>query len=98
MPFYTFIMDYRGGTYISQVNSSSVETACVNWANNLKVSEIEGFGKSGKEQLIEQMKTETPVLLNGLTNAWCASAFLRKGTALINIIQTENNGQLTTDN
>lgn len=93
-------MDYRGGTYISQINSSSLDLACIDWASNLEVEEIEDFGKSNKEKLIKQMKSESPVLLNGLINAWCVSAFLYKGMLLINIVQTENlsdNRQETTD-
>jgi hypothetical protein len=83
-------MDYKGGTYISQITSSSLETACIKWAKSLEISEIDEFGNKSKEKLIEQMKSNSPVLLNGLLNAWCTSAFLQKGTALINIVQTEN--------
>ena len=101
MPFYTFIMDYKGGTYISQIDSSSLKTACVDWANSLRVSEIDEFGEISKNQLIEQMKSEEPILLKGLVNAWCSSPFLSKGTALINIVQTEklsDNDRPITDN
>ncbi len=58
-------------------------------------------GEISRKQLIEQMKDEKPVLLSGLVNAWCNSAILRKGTALINIIQTvdlPDNEQSRTDN
>ena len=47
------------------------------------------------------MESESPVLLDGLINAWCASALICKGMALINIVQTEkssDNEQPTTDN
>ncbi len=101
MPFYTFILDYKGGTYVSQVESSSNKTACFNWAKGLNISEIYGFGKSGKEKLIEQMKTETPTLLNGLINVWFVSALISGELASINFVQTENstdNEQLSTDN
>ena len=101
MPFYTFIMDYRGGTYVSQINASSIEAACVSWARNLEVSAIYDFGSKSREKLIEQMESESPVLLDGLINAWCASALICKGMALINIVQTEkssDNEQPTTDN
>lgn len=55
MPFYTFIMEFRGGTYVSQVESSSLLKACVKWAKGLEVSEIYGFGQSSKQNLIEEI-------------------------------------------
>ncbi len=94
-------MDYKGGTYISQINSTSLEIACIKWAKSLEISEIDKFGDKSKEKLIEKMKSNSPVLLNGLLNDWCASFFLHKGTALINIVQTKNlsdNEHSTSDN
>lgn len=82
-------MDYKGGTYISQVDSTSIEVACIDWAKKLKVGEIENFGESSKDKLIEQMKIEPPVALKDSINLWCHWVTLYQGSALINIIQTE---------
>lgn len=92
MPFYTFIMEYAGGTYISQVNAPSAKSACVKWAHKLNASEIKGLGVKGKESLIEQMKDEIPVALNDTLNAWCTSALISGKSALINLVQTDRNG------
>jgi len=92
MSFYTFIMEYAGGTYISQVNAPSQKSACVKWAQKIKVSEIQGLGPRGKVSLIQQMKDESPVALTGTVNAWCTGAFIRGKYALINLVQTERNG------
>ena len=89
MSFYTFIMEFAGGTYISQVKAPSQKAACVKWAQSLDVSQVKGLGLKGKESLIEQMKDESPVALDGLSNAWCTGAFLRGEYALINLVQTE---------
>ena len=89
MPFYTFIMDYAGGTYISQVKAPSEKSACVKWAKNLEVSQIQGLGLKGQESLIQQMKEEGPGPLNGTLNAWCTSAIIRGKFALINLVQTD---------
>ena len=50
MPFYTFIMEYAGGTYISQVKATSPQKATVKWAKQLNVSEIHKFGQVSKEK------------------------------------------------
>ena len=82
-------MDFHGGTYISQVRASSPRSACIKWAENLEINEIEGLGEKGKSKLIEEMRTETPVALKGLSNAWCTCALIYGKSASINLIQTE---------
>ena len=89
MPFYTFIMDYAGGTYISQVNAASEKSACVKWAQKLELSQIQRLGPKGQAALIQKMKNDPPVALNGTFNAWCTGAFIRGEYALINLVQTD---------
>ena len=89
MPLYTFIMEYAGGTYVSQVTASSPKSACVKWAQEMDAAQVSGLGRKSKETLIEEMKAEAPVALDGLANSWCATARIRGGLALINIVQTE---------
>jgi len=90
MSLYTFIMEYAGGTYISQINSSSPKSACVKWAQGLDVSQVSGLGGKSKESLIEQMKDESPTLIDGVFNTWCASAIIRGELVLVNFVLTEN--------
>ncbi len=92
MPLYTFIMEYAGGTYLSQIKASSPESACVKWAQKLDESQVKGLGLKGKESLIEQMKEESPVALDGVLNAWCNTALVRGKLALINLVRTEQEG------
>jgi hypothetical protein len=89
MPFYTFIMNYAGGTYISQVRAPSETSACVKWAQRLEVSQIQGLGPKGQESLIEQVKDDPPGPLDGTLNAWCTDAIIHGKFALINLVQTD---------
>jgi len=82
-------MEYAGGTYLSQVNAPSPKSACVKWAQGLDESQVSGMGLKSKDSLIEQMKEEAPVPLDGLVNAWCKSALVRGELALINLVQSE---------
>jgi len=89
MSLYTLIMEYAGGTYISQSKAHSPKSACMKWAQKLDESQVKGLGLKGKESLIEQMKEESPVAIDGMLNAWCHSALVRGKLALINLVQTE---------
>jgi hypothetical protein len=89
MSLYTLIIEYEGGTYISQIKAPSPKSACVKWAQKLDGSQVKGLGLKGKESLIEQMKEESPVAIDGMLNAWCNSTLVRGRLALINLVQTE---------
>ncbi len=52
MDLYTFIMAFRGGTYISQVYADNVKSACFEWAKQLTVNDIKYFGPTAKRELI----------------------------------------------
>lgn len=90
MQLYTFILDFAGGTYISQVNAPSPTSASVKWAKELDISGLKGIGIKNKESLIKQIKEEQPQPLEGILNTWCMTACLRGGLALINIVQTDS--------
>ncbi len=91
---YTVVIDYRGGTYISQVHARSVADALKIWAAALDTAAIGGLGPQRKVELIDDIKEQLslgqePALLDGLVNAWCASALTSGGLALINIVATK---------
>ncbi len=89
MPHYTLIMDYIGGTYISQVSAPSPKAAMVKAAKKLEVSEIQGLGIRTRERLVQQVTEDPPVPLTGVQNVWCTIADLRGHHVLMNLVQTE---------
>ena len=82
-------MDYRGGTYVSQVAAPSPAKAFLKGAERLLVSELFGLGDKSKASLVEQIKEDTPTPLGGLINAWCQSVLVRGNLAFITLVQTE---------
>jgi hypothetical protein len=57
---YTFIMDFRAGNYISQVEGTHLSSAIRNWASKLDISSIEFLGEAGKQEIISHLnETET---------------------------------------
>jgi hypothetical protein len=87
---YTFVLEYRGGTYISQVVAETAQKACNAWAKSLDASKIKHLGIKSKNLLIEELQEDYNELvpLSGLQNTWCTSATVRNHLALINIIET----------
>jgi len=92
MATFTFIMEYRGGTYISQVSAASIDLAIVQWARNLNTSEIAHFGFRLKKRLLEALGNEndehySAVELKGLKNVWCVGMPL--SGMLVNAVKTD---------
>jgi len=85
---FTVILEYGGGTYISQVRATNRRTALFAWLKLLPKERFPGIGKLATEALRRAL-TEDQVAVNGLKNVWCMSCSLRRGLALINVVQTD---------
>jgi hypothetical protein len=86
---YTFIMDYLGGTYISQVKASSIREAMSKWLRGLKIEEIEKFTREDQESLIKHdFEDEEPVLITGIKNVWNFNIRTRKGFGVVHFVKT----------
>ena len=90
---YTILMEYRGGTYVSQAKAASASGALRTWAHNLDPSPVPGLGMRGKADLIEVIESDLadgikPARLEGLHGSWCQTVRFSGGFALINIVAT----------
>ena len=94
MPLYTFIMEYAGGSYVSQTKAASPKSACVKWAQQLNVSAVEGLGQRSKSELIKEMREGTPTPIRNTLNTWCTTALIRGKVAIITVIHTEDSNAL----
>jgi len=90
MNLYTFIMDYKGGTYISQVEAVDEQEAMICWIENLDTTQVKGFSKSDKRKIIALGFSDddraTPI--TGMQNTWYFNVRTKKGFAGINIVKT----------
>lgn len=86
---YTFIMNYLGGTYVSQVIAPDPESGMRFWIKKLNTKDIEGFSENDKQKLIqEDFVNEEPVLLTGLDNVWHFLILTEKGTGFVYFVKT----------
>jgi hypothetical protein len=91
MALYSIILDYRGGTYISQVRARTPRDAAKKWTRTLDVNEVKHLGAKGKQKLISNLEEDAyglnePVALTGLTGVWCLSMPIPGGR--VNIVET----------
>jgi hypothetical protein len=89
MPLYTFFLEYKGGTYISQVHARSSPLATRAWARKFLEMKVPGLGARSKSDLVEKILGDAPTALDGLKNIWCSSALVRGHLALIHFTKTE---------
>jgi hypothetical protein len=85
---YTIILDYKGGTYISQVRGDSPTAAVEKWV--ARVTDAELITWTLKRSDLEGLCQENPVLLNNCISVWCVTLSTRKGLALVNIVATQD--------
>jgi len=87
MKKYTFIAEYRGGTYISQYVTLSIENALVEWVNNLDSK----YFSHHKKKLLRKEIVDVdfpPLPIDGVDKVWCGCYLSGKYFLLLNIIET----------
>jgi len=87
MKKYTFIVEYRGGTYISQYFGVNLFDALSNWSLNL---DKKIYTKKKREQIQSEVNIDenAPILLDTLSNVWCTCYLSGKFFVLLNIVET----------
>jgi hypothetical protein len=90
---YTFIVDFRGGTYCSQIVAKDIDDAPTKWIEKLQVEkkEIKYLGPKIIEQLKREIKDvdNKPTCLTGLDNIWFSLYSTTNGSFWVNIVLTE---------
>jgi len=91
MKLFTLIFELQGGTYISQVQSSSEKTVLEDWISEVSKDEIPAmnnpeFYTKLKQELSDDI--HEPVLLNGINNAYCVSGAVEDDFFLFTIVET----------
>lgn len=90
---FTFVVEFRGGTYCSQVQAKNLDMATVAWIEKLKTEkfEIKLLGHKTINEIIVRIKDKDckPVQLADLVNVWFNSIPTKQGNLFINIIQTD---------
>jgi len=87
---FTFVLDWKGGTYLSQVKAPTLKTAKRKWLTLIPL-EIFGTHQVLSElatQLATQIDEDEPVLLEGLESVWRTGFMVEEKLALVHVIAT----------
>lgn len=88
---FTYIFEFRGGTYTSQLQSSDLQSSIQDWFKKLqqKYREIEHLEPKTVEEIQNELIGEEPIPLEGLVNTWSLGIDTIKGFGLVTIVKTE---------
>lgn len=87
MALFTMILEFDGGTYISQFQASSPDDAAMKHVDYLVG--LKGMSTpANRRRLADRLSLERPVAIEGVRKVWCCSASLGKKLALVNIVAT----------
>ena len=87
MALFTVILEFDGGTYISQFHASSPKNAAMKHSAHLV--EIKGMSTLAiRRRLADRLSSEVPIAIAGIRRVWCCSASVEKRLALLNIVAT----------
>jgi hypothetical protein len=86
MPLFTILLEFGGGTYVSQVQAASLKGAKDKYCLSLATQKF-GTGKTRRE-LAEKLKDDEPTALSDIRNVWCLSVSIGRKLALLNIVST----------
>lgn len=90
---YTFIFEFKGGTYIKQIEAKSVYKAYRKWMKCISGKEYRAIF-SAKEQI--HFKTllkeglDKPTLINGTKNVWLDCILYKRKAGFVNIVLTQS--------
>ena len=88
MPLFTVVMDYRGGTFVSQVSARSVEAALRRWAAGPGLRSVPGIGPARAAALAFHPAFPDPVPVTGVSGVWCDSPLIMGRVALLTVVAT----------
>ncbi|MEC5146509.1 hypothetical protein [Chitinophaga sp. 212800010-3] len=88
MTIYTFVAEFRGGTYISQIRATDVNSAMILWGKSLDLTQIKFLGDKGKIELQVKLDNESPTEVREVENVWYFSLRIKPGFFMVNVIKT----------
>jgi hypothetical protein len=90
MPLFTFVLEFDGGTHISQFRATSVVRAVEEYGAQL-LRDKAVAKLPVRRRLREALSAENPVAIKGVRNVWCCSASIGEKLALLNVVATAVN-------
>jgi hypothetical protein len=88
MALYTMLLDYAGGTYVSQSDADNEREALFEWVRRLRSERIADGISDEMADAFQGATHSNLAALGGVVGVWCATATGREGLALVNVVAT----------
>ena len=85
---YTINFEYKGGTYLAQVQAPELKDVLRIWLEQVSDTELAEW-KADRSSIAETFISEAPVALRALKGVWCVASTINNNFALANIIATD---------
>ena len=85
---FTFVLDFLGGTYISQIKAKTLDSAKLEWANKLSHQTISGWRNSSKNKFINQIDTFSLKTNPSGINVWNFDFYSGKNKGTVFCVKT----------
>ncbi|ACL03184.1 conserved hypothetical protein [Desulfatibacillum aliphaticivorans] len=85
---YTFLLDFKGGTYISQVWARSPQESLFGWIKGEKYSVVQELAGIKSTDFKNYFGSENCVPVDQLESVWCVSFLAEDDLGIINIVGT----------
>ena len=85
---FTFIVEYRGGTYISQYMAPSIIEAFRIWAKNLDLQNFPEKEKNKILKILDEDLEDLPTPIDEVDNVWHHLFIVYRRTYFINVVET----------
>ncbi len=86
---FTFVLDFLGGTYISQIKAKTLDSAKLEWAKKISNQDISGWRNSSKSKFVNQIDSFTFESNPFNVNVWNFNFYSGKNKGTIYSINTE---------
>lgn len=84
---YTVDFEYKGGTYLAQVEAVGPQEVLSLWLEQTSDKELARWSTK-RSAVAQHLIHKVPVAIEGLKGVWCVSGTINENFALANIIAT----------
>ena len=86
---YTIVCEFRGGTYVSQVQAGNEVDALRRWAERIEIeAPIAHSSARIAANTLRDLNNSEVSALDGLVGAWCFSTMVGGSVVLLNLVRS----------
>lgn len=86
---FTFVLEFRGGTYVSQYRGRYPREALKRWSAGERRRLVGGWQSGFSPNVFDEIAAQELTPLTGLSKVWSATVTIGEDFALLNVITTE---------